>query len=141
MANLTITVGNVIAASTASKASGLAGETITAGMPVYTHTDGLFYKADTDTALHAAATGISLHAASANQPLQIITSGALTLGSILTKGSLIYLSVDVGIMNQLTDGDSPDGFLTTNDFRTVLGTATSATVMNVAIIQSGVNAA
>lgn len=141
MANLTITVGNVIAASTASKASSLAGETITAGMPVYTHTDGLYYKADTDTALHAAVTGISLHAASANQPLQIITSGALTLGSILTKGSLIYLSVDVGVMNQLLDGDSPDGFLTSNDFRTVLGTATSTTVMNVAITQSGVNGA
>lgn len=140
MANITITAANVIAASTASKAASRAGETITAGMPVYQHTDGLYYKADTDTSAHAAVVGISLHAALTGQPLQIITSGALTLGSILTKGSVILLSNSVGLMYEILDPQSIDDVMVSADYRTILGTATSSTVMNVAITVSGVNA-
>jgi hypothetical protein len=141
MANLTITAASVLAASTASKASATAGETITAGQPVYLHTDGKYYRADTDTAAHAAVVGIALHASLASQPLQIITSGALTLGAILTKGTVILLSNSVGIMYEIIDTVGPDDVMVAADYRTVIGTSTSTTVLNVAITASGVNQA
>lgn len=134
MADLSITAANVVAGSGAKIRSGTAGATITAGQPVYFDTADSKYKlADCDSATVAARSpaGISLHAASNGQPLAIISSGPVTIGAALTAGTTYYLSPVAGGIAPLAD-------ILTGDYPTIIGIATSTTVLSVKIHESGV---
>lgn len=123
MAAISITAANVTKTSTTQTAVGTAGETITAGMPVYLKTsDSRLWKADAnDTAATATVVGISLHGASAGQPLvYAVPNYSLVIGATLVVGSWYFLGTTAGAI-------VPAGDITTSSYPTCIGYAASAT--------------
>jgi hypothetical protein len=134
MADLTITATNVVAGNSAKTENGVAGVAVTAGQVVYKDSaDNKFKLADTDSATAAARSpyGIALHAAAANQPLAVLTSGSITIGAALTAGVFYYLSGTPG-------GICPVADVAAGDYPCVIGVATSASLLKVQIVESGV---
>lgn len=134
MADLTITAANVIAGSGSRTIEGTAGATITAGQMVYYDSATANYKlADCDSATAAARSpaGIALHAAATGQPLDILTRGPITIGATMTAGVAYYLSGNAG-------GICPVADLGAGDYPTIIGIATSTTVLDVLLHESGV---
>lgn len=135
MADLTITAANVVAGSNARTVHGVAGVAITAGQVVYldSATTGKWQLADNNAASAAARQphGIALNNASLNQPIAVQTDGPITIGATLTAGVAYYLSDTPG-------GICPVADLSTGEYPTVLGMATSTTVLDVDIQSSGV---
>lgn len=135
MADLTVTAASCVKGSNAVTESGHAGETITAGQPVYLDTTtNLYMKADANAATAAARTarGIALNGASLNQPLMIQKSGDLTLGATMTAGIQYYLSDTPG-------GICPVADIGAGEYVVPIGVATSTTVMRLNITYSGVS--
>ena len=134
MADLVVTAANCVAGATASIRRGTAGATITAGQPLYYDSATATYKlADSDSATAAvrAPVGISLHASLANQPIAMVDGGPLTLGATLVAGLAYYLSKTAG-------GICPVADIASGGYSTILGIATSTTVLDVKIHSSGV---
>lgn len=134
MADITITAANVLAASDATRASGTAGATITAGQVVAKHaTNGKYVLADADGTGVTRPRGIALNGASDGQPLVIATAGDVTLGG-MTAGVSYFLSPTAG-------GIAPRADVLTGDVVSHLGIAKSATVLALDIQFSGVASA
>lgn len=134
MADLTITANNVAAGSGAQTVTGTAGASITAGQVVYLDSaDGKYKLADCDSATAGVRVpaGIALHASANNQPLTIIRSGPVTIGATLTAGVAYYLSQNPG-------GICPVADLSAGNYPTIMGMASSTSVLNVKIITAGV---
>lgn len=134
MADLSITAANVVAAASATKESGIAGATITAGQVVYKDTATNTYKlcdGDSVTAAVRKPLGIALNGASSGQPLVIAKSGPVTIGATLTAGTAYYLGDDPGGICPVADVASGDDVV-------LMGIATSTSVLGVNIIISGV---
>lgn len=130
MANLTINPADVVAGSNAAiDRTGVAGEAISPGQPVYRNsTTKKWMLADADAALAEArrAKGCALNAAAANQPLAVVTDGDVSLGAVLTAGAAYYLSDDPGGICPLAD-------VTGGDYICLLGLAKSTTVLTLDI--------
>jgi hypothetical protein len=97
MADLTITAANVVP-STGTTASGPAGETVTAGMPLYLKSsDSRYWKAQADgTTEEATVAGISINGASAGQPVSFVTEGGMNIGATTAKTTAYMLSATAG---------------------------------------------
>jgi hypothetical protein len=124
---------SVLAGAGATKTSGTAGESITAGQPLYQDpATGQLFKAKADTAVHAAAVGIALNNASSGQPVVFQVSGPINVGATLVIGQWYVVSpANFGGIAPLSD-------LTTGNFGTVLGYASGTTTLQLGIVQSGV---
>lgn len=136
MTDLSITPANVVAGSNASKETGTAGETITAGQAVYLDETAKKYKlADSNSTTAAARQprGIALNGAALNQPLAIQRGGDITIGATLTAGTAYYLSDTPGGICPLADVGS-------GEYICLLGLAKSASVLALDIQYSGVAA-
>jgi hypothetical protein len=134
MTALTITAANVVAGTNSTRDIGTAGETITAGQPIYlASATNKWMLADTNSATAEArvAKGISLNGAALNQPISIHKSGDLTIGATLTAGVAYYLGGTPGTIVPVAD-------LTAGDFPCVLGLAKSTTILAVDIQSAGV---
>lgn len=132
MANLTQTAGNVVPASGASIEYGTAGETITAGMPVYRDaSSGKYMKAANDTATKAAAVGVAVNGAALNQPITVQTKGGINLGATLAVGTTYCVSDTAGAI-------CPDSDIGEAEFKTILGVATTTSNLALLINASGV---
>lgn len=134
MADLIITAANVIAGEGAKIESGTAGEAITAGQVVYwDSTNSVYSLADCDSATAALRSprGIALNGAATGQPIDVATKGPVTIGATLTAGVAYYLSGTAG-------GIAPVADLATGDYPTIIGIATSTSVLDVLIHESGV---
>lgn len=134
MADLTITAANVVKGSGSKVVEGTAGASVTAGQVVYEDSATSTYKladCDSGTAAVRSPAGIALHAAGSGQPLAILTKGPITIGATLTAGVAYYLSATAG-------GIAPVADLGTGDYPTILGIATSTTVLDVLIHEAGV---
>lgn len=140
MADLIITAANVLAGTNAEIVRGTAGATITAGQAVYldTASTGEWLLADSDSATviarGSAKFGIALNGASDGQPLAIQTGGDITIGASVTAGTAYYLSDAPG-------GICPIADLVTGDYITLIGIATSTTVIKIDPLYSGAVAA
>jgi hypothetical protein len=136
MADITVVAATVAWASGAIQ-SGTAGETITAGMPVYLKTsDSRLWKAQCDgTAAEAAAVGISLHASLAGQPLAYAGNGSVINIGGTTAKTVYVVSAAAGAVAPIAD-------LVTGNYITRLGHAsgTSGSVFTVDINATGVTA-
>lgn len=129
MANLSITAANVVADSSASREAGTAGEAIAAGEAVYYASatrKWMLADADSATAEARRPTGIALNTAALNQPVDVLKSGDLTVGAVLTAGAAYYLSDDPGKICPLAD-------VTGGDYICLIGLAKSTSVLAVAI--------
>ncbi|NGO63952.1 hypothetical protein G6N76_09725 [Rhizobium daejeonense] len=141
MADITITAANVVAGSGANTKTGTAGVDIDAGDVVYldTATTGKWLLGDSDAAAaeargQTANIGIALNSAALNQPIVVLTGGPVTVGAVLTAGTAYYLSDTPGKLCPVTD-------ITGGDYFTLVGLATSTSVLNVDIQYSGVASA
>lgn len=133
MADLSITAANVVKGTGSSVTTGTAGASITAGQTVYLDSASGTYKlAKSNLAGAHPATGIALHASLSGQPLQVLTGGPINLGAVLTAGTAYYLS------GASAGGICPVADLATGMTPVVLGIATSTSVLNVKIQDSGV---
>lgn len=135
MADISVTVTAVLAgASAVVEHGGKAGATITAGQVLYKDAaDGRLKLADNDNATAAirAAYGIALNGGATGQPISVIRKGPLTMNAVLTAGTTYVLSSTPGAIAPQTDAASGDEVV-------VLGTATSTTVLDVLINDTGV---
>jgi len=134
MAELTITAANVVKTATTSIQEGIAGGTLTAGMAVYIDTaaSGVLKACDADVLESSICAGIALHGAASGQPIKYATGGDLTISSVMTVGR-IYL------VSQTTAGSlCVDGDILTGDFVSIVGIASTATNLKIAINNSGV---
>lgn len=134
MADLVLTATNVLPRDGASLTNGTAGATVTAGQIVYLDVVDSKYKlADADSATVAARSpsGIALNGASNGQPLRVLNSGPVTIGATLTPGLVYYASKVAG-------GICPVADVTTGAYPTIIGIATSSTILDVKIHESGV---
>lgn len=134
MADLTITAANVVKGSGANlNRDGFAGESVTAGQPVYKKSsDQKWWKSQSDgTAAEAEVQGIASHAAAADQPLAVQTGGQMVMGATLTAGQTYYVSNTAG-------GICPYADLGTGDYVSPVGYAVSTTTLLVQPIATGV---
>lgn len=135
MADLSITAANVLSATSGVRRSNrTAGATVSAGKVVYLDaTDNKCKLADCDSATAAVRSplGIALNGASDGQPLTVHEQGPLTIGATMTAGVSYYLSPNPG-------GIAPIADILTGDNTIFLGIATSTTVLDVNIHESGV---
>ncbi|MFN3549622.1 MAG: hypothetical protein ACK4U0_19215 [Mesorhizobium sp.] len=135
MVDISITAANVVPGSNATRESGTAGETITAGKVVYrASATGKYMLADSNSATAEARTprGIALNGASNGQPLQILRSGEITIGGTLDpEAPAYYLSDTPG-------GICPVADIGNGEYICLIGLAKSATVLDIAIKATGV---
>ncbi|WP_455918849.1 hypothetical protein [Ensifer canadensis] len=132
MADLTITAANVVANSNATRDIGTAGETIVAGKPIFLNAaTSKWMLSDNNGTGTRQVHGIALNGASLNQPVSMIKSGDLTVGSVLTAGTDYWLSATAG-------GICPRADLATGMDTIQIGVAKSATVLTVAVQDPGV---
>lgn len=131
MADLSITASSVIAGTGATKVTGTAGETITAGMTVYLNASNKWMKASNQTATKANCGGIALNGASDGQPLVVQNGGDITVNAVLTTAATYTLSdTDGGIRLDSENGSA--------DYKTILGVAKSTTSLAIKLNVSGV---
>jgi hypothetical protein len=134
MAEISITPADVLKTSTTSISEGVAGATITAGMAVYIDTAaaGVLKPCDADSVASTVCAGLALHGASTGQPLKYATGGDITLSSVMTVGR-IYLVSQATAGSLCVDADILQG-----DFVSIVGVASTATNLKIAINNSGV---
>lgn len=133
MADLIIIAANVVPAADAVLRTGTAGETLTAGKPVYrSSSTRKWMVADSNSATAEAKTadGIALTGSSLNQPVVVLESGDLVIGATLIAGAAYYLS-DTG-------GICPVADVGAGEFVCQLGLAKSTTTLSVDIRAPGV---
>jgi hypothetical protein len=134
MADYSVTAASVLAGTGAVKENGTAGASITAGQVVYKDaSDGAKFKlADNDSATAAVRSpyGIALHAAASGQPLTVLKSGPITIGATVAVGDVVCLSSTAG-------GLCPSADIAAGDYNSIIGIATSTTVVDVNIQESG----
>lgn len=134
MADLNITDSDVVAGAGAVVIDLMSNGPISAGDAVYrSYTTGQAQRADCNgaSADQRDPVGIAINSATAGQPVKVLTSGPVTLGSVLTPGVAYYLSATAG-------GICPVADLSSGMYPTFIGIATSATVLKVNITTSGV---
>lgn len=134
MVDLVITPANVVSSANAAIVHGTAGAALLAGQTAYRDpTTKKYLLVDADSATEAARStkGFVLNGAGVDQPVAIHTDGDLTVGAVLTKGTIYVQSDTAG-------GVMPAADLETGDYVTILGVAKSTTVLAVKINASGV---
>lgn len=134
MTDLVVTAASVVAGSNATRASGSAGVAITAGQSVYFDTSVNKWLLAQSTSATAGANhvgGIALNSAALNQPLNVQTSGDITIGGTLVAGSAYYLSTTPGGITLIAG-------VTTGDAVCQIGLAKSTTVLSINVQFPGV---
>lgn len=137
MADLIVTAASVVKGTGASTATGIAGEAITAGQPLYIDAtdNGELKLADAnDTAAKAAIAGIALHAASTGQPITYQTSGEITIGVTVAVGTLYVVSATAG-------GIAPIADLVSTNYVSVIGIAKTAAILTLGLNNTGIQKA
>jgi hypothetical protein len=133
-ADITVTAASVAKGSTATVIVGTAGETITAGQCVYQKSsDSKLYKAKAaGTAEEVLFAGIALHGSLAGQPLAYEAAGTITIGGTVAVGTVYAVSATYG-------GVAPIADLASTNRVTVIGYGSSATVITLSPILTGVS--
>lgn len=132
MADISVTAGNVAEYANGQTAWGTAGETITAGQTLYLNsTTGKLMKADADTAAESVCKGIALNGGSLNQPIKYIYGGEYTAGGTVAVGTVYVVSATAGGIAPLAD-------LTSGDYVSILGVASTAARIKLNIFNSGI---
>ncbi|MGH0328775.1 hypothetical protein [Sinorhizobium meliloti] len=135
MADLSINSANVVGGTNSTRDIGTAGETITAGQPIYLDaTTNKWMKSDNNGTGTRTVHGISLNGASLNQPVSIHKSGDITIGATLVAGTDYWLSGTAG-------GICPRADLVAGMDTIQIGIAKSTTVLSVDIQDPGVTLA
>jgi hypothetical protein len=131
MAALTITVADLALEDSLAKVEVLQyGEAVTPGQSLYLNADGKYYLADADAAATADASRIALTYGAADEWGVALLEGDLQMGAILISGTTYYASPTAG-------GIGPAADLLAGDTVTIIGTATSTSVLQVKFNTTG----
>jgi len=107
MADLTITPANVAQISGTTLVTGVAGETILAGQPLYLKAaDARLWKARSAAAAtteESTPLGIAMHGATAGQPVTYASGGVINIGATTVKTTPYVLSATAGGIAPMTD--------------------------------------
>ena len=128
MVDIAITAANVVGDLT-KKTATTSGATITAGQVVYLDTTAKLADND-DTEAKAVCKGVALNGASAGQPVSYQHSGDITIGGTVVVGTIYCVSSTAG-------GICPFADLDANDYVSIVGVGTSATVITLGRNNSG----
>lgn len=134
MTDIVITAANVVKGTGAEVSHGTLGATVTAGQSVVRDpSTNKFVLADSNhaTAALRVPDGIALNGGANNQPVAVQTEGPITIGGTLTPGVAYYQSDTPG-------GICPVADVGSGERSVFLGIATSASVLALAIKDSGV---
>lgn len=133
MADISITAANVKAGSASTRVQLVqAGEAIDQGDPAYLASDGKYYQTDAnDTAVKAQVKGIAITPASTDGYFLLAVDGLVNLGATLAVGQVYVVSASKG-------GIAPYADLTTNDFVSIVGVATTTALLDINLLVSGV---
>ncbi len=133
MADISITAANVLASAQATKKTGVAAATITAGQTLYKLVAGTIGLADANGATPLFnIEGISLHAALAGQPITYVTADPqFTFGGTVAIGDVVIASATAG-------GIAPVADKVSGWYVTELGVAISTTKINMKLVAAGV---
>lgn len=128
MADITITATGVLKSSAASVQTdeGIAGGTITAGMPIYKDTtaSNVLKAADASALASSLVCGIALNGGATGQTIEYVTRDpALVIGATVAVGAVYVLSATAG-------GIAPEADIQSGEFVTLLGVANSTTTIN-----------
>ncbi|MCA1365929.1 hypothetical protein I6F15_00700 [Bradyrhizobium sp. BRP14] len=135
MADLSINSALVVGGTNSTRDIGTAGETITAGQPIYLDAaTNKWMKSDNNGTGTRTVHGIALNGASLNQPVSIHKSGDITIGATLVAGTDYWLSGTAG-------GICPRADLVAGMDTIQIGIAKSTTVLSVGIQDPGVTLA
>lgn len=137
MAAISVTPANVaVGSETTTTIIVQAGEAVTQGQPVYRSTStGKYLKADAnDTAAKADVEGIVITPASSDGWFVLATAGQVNMGATLTKGTVYVAGSTAGEVVPWAD-------LTTNDYVTILGVASSTALLDLSIVPTGIQKA
>ena len=110
-----------------------AGETIAAGDLLYLNsTDNKVYQASNVTSVSTATViGMALNNAGADQPVTyVMNGGVINIGAVLTVGTVYVLS-EAGLM-------APDTDRASNDYVSVIAIPSTTSILELTIINSGV---
>jgi hypothetical protein len=130
MATVVITPANVLASASATKKTGVAGATITAGQLLYKDTDDAnkLKLADANgTALARVLEGIALHGAFAGQPITYIVRDP-----DFKCGGAVVIGQDYILASDTPGGLAPASDAIAGDYVTTVGVAKSVTNLNIA---------
>jgi len=123
MADLTQTATSVVSGTGAETMTKTAGETITAGAPVYVKAaDGKVYLAQCDAATDDDVYGIALNGGAVNQPILVQRAGQINLGATVAAGTFYVLSAAAGKI-------APAADLVATNFITVIGVGISTSLV------------
>lgn len=132
MADLTVTAANVAMGGADARVRPVqVGEAVSQGEPVYfdVSTDKWYLAEAGGVVAKSVARGIVLTPAAADGQSVIVTEGLVNIGATLSVGEVYVVSATAG-------GIAPIGDLTTGDFVTVLGVATSTSLIDLRISAS-----
>jgi hypothetical protein len=135
MTDLVIVPANVQAGANAQRAAGTAGVAINAGQLVFKDpATGKYLVCDNNAVdTHARKPdGIALNNAAINQPVDLVTSGDVTLGTVLTAGTDYFLS------GAATGAICPRADVVTGMQVCLIGLAKSTSVLAIDIQSPGV---
>jgi len=136
MADLSVTAANCVpVAGSPPPEFGTAGETITAGKPIYlASATNRWMLADSNSATAEArqATALALTGSSSGQPIAYMRTGDVTLGATMTAGVAYYLSDTAG-------GICPAADVGAGEYACLIGIAASTTVLRLGFNYSGVS--
>ena len=135
MADITVTAASVqIGGAGATKSEVTAGEAITQGQSVYLKaSDNKWWKADSNALETAGSGGVGValtKAGAADDKFLVQTKGSMNLGATLVPGMAYFVSNTAG-------GIIPAGDLSSTEYTTYLGSATSASLINLQPHASG----
>jgi len=134
MTDITITATSVVPGANARTVDCIAGAAITAGQVVYLEASTSTVKladCDSATAEVRSPLGIALNGAASGQPVEVLTSGNITIGGTVAASVPYFLSPTAGGICPLAD-------VLTGDYGVFLGWGISTTAINVSIVECGV---
>ena len=132
MADLSITAANVVSGSGATITKGVAGTSITAGQALQVNGSGNLVLAKADTLADATCVGIALNNAASGQPVLYQSAGNINIGATLSVGTLYVVSgATAGNIAPISD-------MSTGNYETVLGYASTTSNLVMSIIQTSV---
>lgn len=124
MAIISITAA---ALTSGTPSTSTAGEALTAGEFIYSHTDSKVYKADNSTTAKADVVGIMLADCAADEVAIFATNGqTVTTSSLGTAGKILCASSTAGDAEELTD-------VAVGEAITIIGVSASATSLQLEI--------
>ncbi len=135
MPAITVTADNVEPTEDATSVSRfIAGEALTEGVPIYQSGTQVF-KAQNDTSAKSKAVGITIsHASGAGVPIYAVTKGKYKVGGTVTKGKTYSVGDAAGDI--LAEDE-----LTTNDWVSTLGVASSSSEIDVNLVHHNIQRA